>query len=66
MDYVLNVRRRDISEEIVHPKKTRRRHQLLPSHRERRRAKTHIKALVALIDEDEKEALFKAAEEEGF
>jgi len=27
---------------------------------------THIKALVALMDEDEKEALFKAAEEEGF
>jgi len=29
-------------------------------------AHTHIKALVALMDEDEKEALFKAAEEEGF
>jgi len=29
-------------------------------------AHTHIKALVALIDEDEKEALLKAAEEEGF
>ena len=27
---------------------------------------THIKALVALMDEEEKEALFKAAEEEGF
>jgi len=29
-------------------------------------AHTHIKALVALMDKDEKEALFKAAEEEGF
>ena len=29
-------------------------------------AHTHIKALVALIDKDEKEALSKAAEEEGF
>jgi len=29
-------------------------------------AHTHIKALVGLMDEDEKEALFKAAEEEGF
>jgi len=29
-------------------------------------AHTHIKALVAFIDEEEKEALFKAAEEEGF
>jgi len=27
---------------------------------------THIKALVALMDEDENEALFKAAEEEEF
>ena len=27
---------------------------------------THIKALVALMDKDKKEALFKAAEEEGF
>jgi len=35
MDNVLNARRRDISEEIVHPKKTRRRHQLLPFHQER-------------------------------
>ena len=29
-------------------------------------AHTHIKALVALMDKDEKEALFKAAEEESF
>jgi len=67
MDYVLNARRRDISEETVHKdKKKAPVASFSPRKMKGKDTHTHIKALVALMDEDEKEALFKAAEEEGF
>ena len=53
MDYVLNARRRDISEETVHKdKKKAPVASFSPRKMKGKDTHTHIKALVALMDED--------------
>jgi len=63
MDSVLNAKRRDISEEIVHQNKRKKEPAapFTPRNMMGKDAHTHIQVSVALMDEDEKEALFKAA-----